>query len=108
MFDVDAALHHLVNSGGSDLHLKAGSAPQIRLNGKLTPLPGNAQLGPDETEATLRHLLTDPSKLAEFAADCEVDFAYSIDGLARFRVNAFRQRGSISLVLRAIPFAIRT
>ena len=53
-------------------------------------------------------MLTDPSKLDEFDREGEVDFAYSIEGLARFRVNAFRQRGSISLVCRAIPYSIRT
>src|SRR5881394_1313880 len=53
-------------------------------------------------------MLTDPAKLDEFDKEGEVDFAYSIEGLARFRVNAFRQRGSISLVARAIPYSIRT
>jgi twitching motility protein PilT len=53
-------------------------------------------------------MLPDSGKLAEFEADNEVDFAYAIDGLARFRVNAFRQRGSVSIVARAIPYSIRS
>ena len=70
---------------------------------------GASRCRPDEdAEVTLRHLLADEKKLAEFADEGEVDFAYATEGLARFRVNAFRQRGSISIVARAIPYAIRT
>ena len=50
-------------------------------------------------------MLNDPEKLEEFDTEREVDFAYSVEGLARFRVNAFRQRGSISIALRVIPYA---
>jgi twitching motility protein PilT len=53
-------------------------------------------------------MLTDPEKLEEFDTEREVDFAYSVEGLARFRVNAFRQRGSISIALRVIPYGVRT
>ena len=53
-------------------------------------------------------MLTDHEKLAEFDSEGEVDFAYSVEGLARFRVNAFRQRGSISVALRVIPYSVRT
>ena len=56
----------------------------------------------------MRHMLKDPSQLDEFDEEGEVDFAYAIPGLARFRVNAFRQRGSVSMVCRAIPFSIRS
>jgi twitching motility protein PilT len=67
------------------------------------------QLQAADTERLLREMLTDqPRKLEEFEADNEVDFSYAIEGLARFRVNAFRQRGSISIVARVIPFSIRT
>ena len=108
MFDVDAALRYLIQAEGSDLHLKVPAPPIARVHGELTPLEGEEPLRPDETERVLRYLLTDPTKLDEFDREGEVDFAYSIEGLARFRVNAFRQRGSISLVARAIPFSIRT
>jgi twitching motility protein PilT len=80
----------------------------IRVHGALEPLPGAAPLEPADTEAVLRTMVTDPARMAEFEADGEVDFAYAVADLARFRVNAFRQRGAISLVLRAIPFSIRT
>src|SRR5438094_160578 len=65
-------------------------------------------LEPEETEAAMRHMLPDAKLLDEFSEEGEVDFAYAITGLARFRVNAFKQRGAISLVCRAIPFSIRT
>src|SRR5436309_2136701 len=108
MFDVNAALLALVDAGGSDLHLKVPSAPLIRIDGELRPLPDIPALTPADTEAVLGTLLDDPDRRAEFDRDCEVDFAYAIPGVARFRVNAFRQRGSVSLVCRAIPFGIKT
>ncbi len=106
--DIDAALRHLIDSGGSDLHCKVGSPPLIRVNGALRPIPGTDELGPNDTERFVRELLHDETKLREFADDGEVDFSYAIPGLARFRVNAFRQRGSASMVIRAIPVKIST
>jgi twitching motility protein PilT len=108
MFDVDAALRYLIQAEGSDLHLKVPMPPIVRVHGQLTPVEGGEPLKPADTERVLRYMLTDPSKLDEFDKEGEVDFAYAIEGLARFRVNAFRQRGSISLVCRAIPYSIRT
>ena len=109
MFDVDAALRHLIRSEGSDLHLKVPSPALMRVHGTLAPLDEDApRLDEAATEHVLQHMLTDPDKLAEFDREGEVDFAYAVKGLARFRVNAFRQRGAISLVCRAIPYSIRT
>jgi twitching motility protein PilT len=108
MFDVDAALRRLVEMEGSDLHLKVPAPAMVRVHGRLQPLEGSEPLHPRDTESILRHMLTDPEKIDEFARDHEVDFSYSIEGLARFRVNAFSQRGSTSLVCRAIPFNIRS
>jgi twitching motility protein PilT len=108
MFDIDAALMKVIEVDGSDLHLKVPSRPIVRRNGKLMPIPDADGLRPDDTERTLYHMLTDEDKLESFRHEKEVDFSYSIPGLARFRVNAFVQRGSISLVCRAIPFQIKT
>jgi twitching motility protein PilT len=108
MLDLNHALHTLVESGGSDLHLKVPSVPLMRVHGELTPLPGAEPLTPEDTKAVLRQMLDDPTKLLEFDDEHEVDFSYAVPGLARFRVNAFLQRGSLSLVCRAIPFDIRT
>ena len=107
-FELDAALHYLVAREGSDLHLKVPSQPLIRLHGELTPIEDSDPLKPDDTERVLREILHDPAKIAEFESENEVDFSYSIQGLARFRVNAFRQRGSISMVMRAIPVMIKS
>jgi twitching motility protein PilT len=108
MFDIDAALRYLIQAEGSDLHLKVPVPPTARVHGHLSPLEGEEGLKPADTERVLRYILTDPTKLDEFDREGEVDFAYSIEGLARFRVNAFRQRGSISLVFRAIPYSVRS
>ncbi len=108
MFDVDNALCTLVQLGGSDLHLKIQAPPLTRVDGELRPIEGAAPLTPEDTETAVRTMLADPVKLDELAREHEVDFSYSITGIARFRVNAFRQRGSLSLVCRAIPHSIRT
>jgi twitching motility protein PilT len=108
MYDVDGALRHLIQLEGSDLHLKVPSPPLVRIHGELSPVEGAERMTPADTEAVLRYMLKDPDKLQEFEEENEVDFAYSIEGLARFRVNAFQQRGSISLALRAIPYTIRS
>jgi twitching motility protein PilT len=108
VLDLDAALGHLVAAGGSDLHLKVPARPLIRVDGELHPCEQLAVLEPQDTEHAVRHMLGDERKLAEWAQDGEVDFSYAIEGLARFRVNAFRQRGWASLVIRAIPVSIRT
>jgi twitching motility protein PilT len=108
MFDVDAALMTVIETEASDLHLKVPAPPIVRQHGKLVPLPGHDPLRPEDTESTLFHMLTDEAKLEAFRNEREVDFSYSVPGVARFRVNAFVQRGAVSLVCRAIPFEIKT
>ncbi len=108
VLDIDECLRTLVHSEGSDLHLKVASPPMARINGDLRPLEGYEKLSSEETEAALRKLLTDDRTREEFASDGEADFAYALKGVSRFRVNAFRQRGSVSIVCRAIPFQVRT
>jgi twitching motility protein PilT len=106
-FDLQRSLHAVVEQGGSDLHLKVPSQPLIRLQGDLRPIEGSEALAPADTERVLREMLTASERLAEFARDGEIDFSYTVRGLARFRVNAFRQRGSISIACRVVPFEIR-
>src|SRR6476659_2630706 len=107
-FDLDHALRYLIASEGSDLHLKVPSPPLVRLHGKLEPIPGLEPLSPEDTIGAVQEMLHDPNKLAEFEAENEVDFSYSMEGLARFRVNAFYQRGTVSVVMRAIPVNIKS
>ena len=108
MFDVQESLRELVNRGGSDLHLKVGSPPLFRVDGELSGQTGVERLTDDDTERALRDLLHDPNRLQEFHEDHEVDFSFELHGVARFRVNAFRQRGLTSLACRAIPHKIST
>jgi twitching motility protein PilT len=108
MFDVDAALMTVIETDASDLHLKVPAPPIVRQHGKLVPIEGLEGLRPEDTETTLFHMLTDEAKLEAFRNEREVDFSYSVPGVARFRVNAFVQRGAVSLVCRAIPFEIKT
>jgi len=107
-FDLRAALQYLADHEGSDLHVKVGSPPMARIAGELQPLPGAELLKGPDTEQALAEILTQPTRLEELAAEGEVDFAFAVPGLARFRVNAFRQRGSISLVCRRIPYGVTT
>jgi twitching motility protein PilT len=108
MFDLQAALRRVIETEGSDLHLKVPSRPLIRTHGILEPIPDSEPLSPEDTEGVFREMLKEEPKLKEFSEENEVDFSYAVPGLARFRVNAFRQRGVISLVCRAIPHVIRT
>ena len=107
-FDLHFCLHYLIEHGGSDLHLKVPSPPVVRVDGSMHPVDGLAPLTPEDTERAVHEMLSDPTKLQEFNEEGEVDFAYSIPGLARFRCNAFRQRGSVSVVVRAIPVSIKS
>jgi twitching motility protein PilT len=108
MFDIDNALMTVIETEGSDLHLKVPARPTVRRHGTLFPIPDSEPLKPQATEQVLFHMLTDERKLEFFREEREVDFSYSLPGVARFRVNAFVQRGSVSLVCRAIPFQIKT
>jgi twitching motility protein PilT len=107
MFDIDSALRTLVERGGSDLHVKVAVPPTIRLHGELTPLEGFEPLSGEDTEKAF-HAIAEARSVTEFEEAGEADFSYSISGLSRFRVNAFRQRGSVSIVCRAIPYDIRS
>jgi twitching motility protein PilT len=107
-FDLEAALKRVIETGGSDLHLKVPSPPLIRIHGKLTPIPDADKLMPNDTEDVFNQMVTDEGKREEFQRERELDFSFGMQGAGRFRVNAFHQRGSISFVFRAIPSDIKT
>ena len=106
-FDINEALAYMVEREGSDLHVKVDSPPVARVHGDLWALKDAGALTPDDTERALRTIAQE-HQFAEFAESGEVDFSYELEGVSRFRVNAFRQRGAISIALRAIPFQVRT
>jgi twitching motility protein PilT len=107
MFEIDSALRTMVEREGSDLHVKVGAPPTARLHGELAPLEGYQPLTAEATDHALQ-AIAEPRSLAEFEEAGEADFSYAINGLSRFRVNVFKQRGSTSIVCRAIPFEIRS
>jgi twitching motility protein PilT len=98
-------LQQMIALGASDLHIKSGTAPLARLHGLLTPLDFQAPT-PREMEELAQQILT-PAQRDVFETTREVDFAFGVAGLARFRANFFVQRGSISMVFRHVPVDIR-
>ena len=97
---IEPYLRALVDTSGSDLHLKAGVVPRIRVDGTLHPLR-SGPLSPADTERMLSEIIRE-DLVEEFEQTGEADFALMIDGVGRFRVNAFRQRGDVGLVLRRV------
>jgi twitching motility protein PilT len=107
MFEIDIALRTLIEREGSDLHIKAASPPIVRVHGQLSHLEGYGELSAEDTEKAF-HDIAEVRSLTEFEEEGEADFSYAIPEVARFRVNTFKQRGTISIVCRAIPFEIRS
>jgi twitching motility protein PilT len=96
-----------IELGGSDLHLRVDSAPQVRVNGKLRPLEGYETLRENDTKELAISFLTDRQR-DEFEQRRELDFSIGIEGLSRWRVNIFKQKETVGAVFRAIPYLIRT
>lgn len=102
---VDDLLRRLLDREGSDLHLTAGSPPGFRIRGDIHPLEGCEPLTPKDTQDLILSLLSEDQR-RRFDAELELDFAYSIPGLSRFRANVFQQRNSMGAVFRCIPLTI--
>ena len=105
--DVNDLLKIATEKGASDAHLKSGTFPMMRLHGKLMPIRDDVRLGNEDAE-TLAAAVLPPELKETFERENEVDFAYSIPGLGRFRCNIFRQRGTVGIVLRIIPMKVFT
>ncbi len=103
---IDELLREMVAQDASDLHLKAGRPPKVRVRGELVDLGPEAVAIADHNRRLL-DILND-ERCERLYANKEVDLSYSVEGLARFRVNMFWQRGNIGAVFRLIPFKIRT
>jgi len=99
--NVNEYLQVLVESGGSDLHLKAGGPAYVRIDGDLKPVTTLPPLSEGDT-AQLAQSMMDARLRESFERESEVDFAFSIAGVGRFRVNAFLQRGSVGIVCRRV------
>jgi twitching motility protein PilT len=101
-----AAITEMVQAGGSDLHLKVGRPPTIRVAGELKAV-NQAPLKPEELKGLAEQLMT-PRQVKEFAEHKEADFAIGVPGVGRFRTNVFQQRGTLAFVFRAIPYEVKT
>ncbi len=104
---IDTLLALACSKGASDLHLKAGSHPFVRINGELLPLVDVPRLSPEDTLAMAFSIMNNRQK-QRFKDACEVDIAYGVSGLGRFRCNVFQQRGAVGMVFRVIPMTIRS
>src|SRR5438034_8335344 len=103
---IDDLLRRAVESKASDLHLKVGNHPYLRVDGLLTPLTDVPRVTPEEMLSMAFSMMTNRQK-QKFKETAELDMAYGVAGLGRFRVNVFQQRGNVGLVLRVIPTKIR-
>ena len=100
--DFAAVLTKMVEARASDVHLTPGFPPAIRVRGRITPIDEYPALTPQETREVVYSLLNDAQR-KQFENNLQLDFAYAIPGVARFRVNCFFQRGAISAAFRLIP-----
>jgi len=105
-FNFKSVLQELIQRNASDLHLKVGRPPTLRVNGELEPL-GRPPLRPEDLKALAEQLMT-PRQVKQFAEEKECDFAIGVPGIGRFRVNVYQQRGSLCYAMRAIPYQART
>ncbi|MFN0276968.1 MAG: type IV pilus twitching motility protein PilT [Pyrinomonadaceae bacterium] len=100
-------LRKMTDLGGSDLHLSTHSAPQVRVHGHLSPLPGFGPLSPSDTKRLAYSVLTDAQK-HRFEENLELDFSFGLKGMSRFRANLFNQKGAVGAVFRSIPYEIKS
>ena len=95
-----------LNNRASDIHLKVGQPPLLRIDGELVPLKDNPELDASEIAKTAYQIMSERQR-ERFLREMEIDMGYGISGLGRFRVNIFQQRGTIAVALRVIPFGIK-
>ncbi len=105
--DINELLKKVCQMGASDLHIKVGSPPIVRLYGELKPMEGMERITLEEALKIAFSVMSPPQR-ETFKKEHELDFAYSIPGFGRFRCNAFYQRGAVGLVFRVIPTRIPT
>jgi twitching motility protein PilT len=100
-------LEEMIEKNASDLHITAGERPKLRIDGDITNASSEVVLQPKETMQIAYSVLTENQK-KKFEMEDELDFSFGIQNLARFRGNCFKQRGCVSMVIRQIPFQIKT
>lgn len=105
--DIISLLKKANESNASDLHIKVGSPPVLRIDGELTPLTSEKRVSPEDVLKVVYSVLTNEQK-DTFKREKDIDFAYGVPGVGRFRCNVFVQRGSLGIVFRVIPIKIPT
>ncbi|MFQ6108024.1 MAG: type IV pilus twitching motility protein PilT [Candidatus Aminicenantales bacterium] len=105
--DIDELLKIAIESDASDLHLKAGNHPTIRVHGRLRPLTNFPKLTPRDTYELSEQITNDYQK-EKLKNELDLDLAYSLPGFGRFRGSIYHQRGTVSIVLRIIPMEVKT
>src|ERR1700722_15144040 len=104
---IDDLLRRAVETKASDLHLKVGNHPYLRLDGTLHPQTDVSRVTPEDMLSMAFSMMTNRQK-QKFKETAELDMAYGVAGRGRFRVNVFQQLGNVAMVLRLIPTKIRT
>ena len=102
-----ALLEEMIEKDASDLHIVAGERPKLRVDGDITNASTEELLTPKDTLSLAYSVLTENQK-KRFETENELDFSFGIQNLARFRGNCFKQRGCVSVVIRQIPFSVKT
>jgi twitching motility protein PilT len=102
-----ALLEEMIEKDASDLHIVAGERPKLRVDGDIVDSSGEEVLTPKDTLSLAYSVLTENQK-KRFETENELDFSFGIQNLARFRGNCFKQRGCVSVVIRQIPFTVKT
>jgi twitching motility protein PilT len=103
---LDDLLLQVLTLGGSDLHLTVGAPPTVRLRGAMVEIGDHGRLTPEQLQSVMYGVMTERQRKV-FEEEHELDFAYSVPGRARFRVNVYRQRDSVGAVMRLIPWEIK-
>jgi len=104
---VDELLTKVVQRDGSDLHLKANQYPMVRIYGDLYPMQEYGKLTPEQVRDLCFSVIS-PTQRERFEKELELDFAYEVPGLSRFRGNIYQQRGHVQAAFRVIPYRIQT
>lgn len=103
--DIRELLRTMIKEGGSDLHIVVGAPPMIRLNGACKPMDGFPKLAPEDTQEIIYTVMNE-DQISEFEETKECDMSFGIKGVSRFRLNVYRDRGSVVGAFRAVPFEI--
>jgi len=104
---IEDLLRHAIENKASDLHLKVGNHPYIRVDGQLQAMSDFSRITPEEMLSMAFSMMTNRQK-QKFKETAELDMAYGVAGLGRFRVNVFQQRGNVGMVIRVIPTKVKT